>query len=141
MATICTMFDDIKKTGDCTRKIDKTLTFSEIKDFFLPLPALRTDNHLVLTIRLRQSNIFTIFNTGCPKRTMHITLLTFSFQKLFTLEYIDKLRKHCQNKMKKCKRRNNKSQVKSVKLGKTSDLNLYVFSFPPRDRVKCGGLG
>ena len=30
--------------------------------------------------------------------------------------------------------RYNKTQVKSVQLGKTLD-------FPPRDRVKCGGLG
>ena len=35
----------------------------------------------------------------------------------------------------------NKTQVKSVQLGKTLDLNISVFSFPPRDRVKCGGLG
>ena len=35
----------------------------------------------------------------------------------------------------------NKTQVASVQLGKTLDLNLYVFSFLPRDRVKCGRLG
>ena len=47
---------------------------------------------------------------------------------------------------KKClsmvqKYRFNKTQVASVQLGKTLDLNLQVFSFLPRDRVKCGGLG
>ena len=35
---------------------------------------------------------------------------------------------------------NNKTQVESVQLGKTLDLNLKVLSFLPRDRVKCGGL-
>ena len=35
----------------------------------------------------------------------------------------------------------NKTQVESVQLGKILDLNLSIFSFPPRDRVKCDGLG
>ena len=35
----------------------------------------------------------------------------------------------------------NKIQVESVQLGKSLDLNLEVFSFPPRDRVKSDGFG
>ena len=35
----------------------------------------------------------------------------------------------------------NKTQVESVKLGTTSNLNLEVFSVLQRDRVKCSGLG
>ena len=35
----------------------------------------------------------------------------------------------------------NKTQVESVQLGNTLDLNLQVFSFLPRDRDKYGGLG
>ena len=33
----------------------------------------------------------------------------------------------------------NKTQVKSAQLGITLDLNLNVYSFPSRDKVKCGG--
>ena len=37
--------------------------------------------------------------------------------------------------------KSNKIKVESVQLEKTLDLNLQVFSLPPRERVKCGGLG
>ena len=32
-----------------------------------------------------------------------------------------------------------KTKIESVQLGKTLDSNLKVFSFPLRERVKCGG--